>query len=199
MPCKRATCRRVLAIVVTLLSSIELARAWGAQGHRLVGLIAAERLTPVAKQNVAWLLDGQTLADVSSWADTLTSDQVQTSVLALLEHSAGGERLRSRSRLPETARRRSRHPQRSLARLRRRSHRLLGRAARRCEARSRRSRHRAEVRRAFHRRSASAVSRARRRPRRQRREGARVRRGQLRQRSGQAESRATCIRCGTAA
>ena len=42
-------------------------------------MIAAERLTPVAKQNVAWLLDGQTLADVSSWADTLTSDQVQTS------------------------------------------------------------------------------------------------------------------------
>jgi hypothetical protein len=60
------------------LSSIELT-AWGAQGHRLVGLVAAERLTPVATQNVAWLLDGQTLADVSSWADTLTSDQVQTS------------------------------------------------------------------------------------------------------------------------
>jgi len=69
----------VTAILVTLLSSTELLQAWGAQGHRLVGLIAAERLTPVAKQNVAWLLDGQTLADVSSWADTLTSDQVQTS------------------------------------------------------------------------------------------------------------------------
>jgi len=68
----------VLAILIALYSAIELS-AWGAQGHRLVGLIAAERLTPIAKQNVAWLLDGQTLADVSSWADTLTSDQVQTS------------------------------------------------------------------------------------------------------------------------
>jgi len=67
-----------LTIVVALSSSSDLI-AWGAQGHRLVGLIAAERLTPVAKQNVAWLLDGQTLADVSSWADSLTSDQVQTS------------------------------------------------------------------------------------------------------------------------
>ena len=67
------------AILVTLLSSSDLLNAWGAQGHRLVGLIAAERLTPVAKQNVAWLLDGRTLAEVSSWADTLTSDQVQTS------------------------------------------------------------------------------------------------------------------------
>jgi nuclease S1 len=69
----------VLAVAVTLFSSIDSLFAWGGQGHRLVGLIAAERLTPIAKQNVAWLLDGQTLADVSSWADSLTSDQVQTS------------------------------------------------------------------------------------------------------------------------
>ena len=67
----------VIAALVWLSSSIGLT-AWGSQGHRLVGLIAAERLTPVAKQNVAWLLDGQTLADVSNWADSLTSDQVQT-------------------------------------------------------------------------------------------------------------------------
>ena len=69
----------VLAVVVTLFSSIDSLIAWGGQGHRLVGLIAAERLTPAAKRQVAWLLDGQTLADVSSWADSLTSDQVQTS------------------------------------------------------------------------------------------------------------------------
>jgi nuclease S1 len=69
----------VLAIVATLVLSIESLGAWGGQGHRLVGLIAAERLTPAAKQHVAWLLDGRTLADVSSWADSLTSDQVQTS------------------------------------------------------------------------------------------------------------------------
>src|SRR6476469_10098956 len=70
---------RVTVVVVTLLLSMPLLHAWGAQGHRLVGLIAADRLTPVAKQNVAWLLDGQTLADVSSWPDTITGDQVQTS------------------------------------------------------------------------------------------------------------------------
>jgi nuclease S1 len=69
----------VLAIVVALSSSIEFVAAWGAQGHRLVGLIAAERLTPPARQRAEWLLDGQTLAEVSSWADTITSDQVQTS------------------------------------------------------------------------------------------------------------------------
>jgi len=69
----------VVVIVATLFSSSELALAWGGQGHRLVGLIAASRLTPAARQQVVWLLDGQTLADVSSWADTFTSEQVQTS------------------------------------------------------------------------------------------------------------------------
>ena len=65
-------------IAFVTLSSFHVL-AWGGQGHRLVGLIAADRLTPVAKQNVAWLLDGQSLADVSSWPDTITGEQVQTS------------------------------------------------------------------------------------------------------------------------
>jgi hypothetical protein len=69
----------LVVVVVTLFSSVDFLHAWGAQGHRLVGSIAAARLTPVARQNVAWLLDGQSLADVSSWADSLTGDQVQTS------------------------------------------------------------------------------------------------------------------------
>ena len=63
--------------IVTSIASPTL-RAWSGQGHRLVGLIAAERLSPIAKQHVAWLLDGQSLADVSSWADTIRSDQQQT-------------------------------------------------------------------------------------------------------------------------
>ena len=69
----------VAAIVVTLVSNLDSLFAWGGQGHRLVGLIAAERLTPAARLQVRTLLDGQTLADVSSWADAITGDQVQTS------------------------------------------------------------------------------------------------------------------------
>jgi nuclease S1 len=69
----------IAVVLVTLLSSTDLVHAWGGQGHRLVGLIAAARLTPIAKQNVAWLLDQQTLADVASWADSITGEQVQTS------------------------------------------------------------------------------------------------------------------------
>ena len=94
------------AAVAALLSSTDLLHAWGAQGHRLVGLIAAGRLTPVAAKNVAWLLDGQTLADVSSWADSLTSDQVQTSYwhyLNIPPNASGYDRDRDCPRQPGVA------------------------------------------------------------------------------------------------
>ena len=99
--------RRSLALVlftlVTVVSSIDLVQTWSAQGHRLVGLVAAARLTPVAAQNVAWLLDGQTLADVSSWADSITVDQVQTSYwhyLNIPPDAAGYDRDRDCPRQP---------------------------------------------------------------------------------------------------
>jgi hypothetical protein len=65
----------VATVIVMATASLG---AWGGQGHRLVGLIAAERLTPVAKQRVTRLLDGQTLAEVANWADSIRSDQQQT-------------------------------------------------------------------------------------------------------------------------
>lgn len=71
--------RSVALLVAITIVSLPSLQAWGGQGHRLVGLVAARHLTPAAKQTVAWLLDGQTLADVSNWADSLTNDQVQTS------------------------------------------------------------------------------------------------------------------------
>lgn len=52
--------------------------AWGAQGHRLVGAIAADLLTPAARREVDSLLDGRTLADVGNWADQIRDDLQQT-------------------------------------------------------------------------------------------------------------------------
>lgn len=95
----------VVCVVVTVYSSFDLF-AWGGQGHRLVGLIAADRLTPVAKQNVRWLLDGQTLADVASWADTITGEQVQTSYwhyLNIPPEASGYDRDRDCPRQPGVA------------------------------------------------------------------------------------------------
>lgn len=96
----------LLVALVTLFSSVEFVRAWGQQGHRIVGLIAAERLTPAARQNVAWLLDGQTLADVSSWADSITGEQVQTSYwhyLNIPPEASGYDRDRDCPRQPGVA------------------------------------------------------------------------------------------------
>ena len=53
-------------------------QAWGAQGHRLVALLAADRLTPVARRNVVWLLGPESLADVASWADRYHEGAYQT-------------------------------------------------------------------------------------------------------------------------
>lgn len=68
----------VCAVWVAVGSPTSL-QAWGAQGHRLVGLLAARYLTSAAKQNVQRLLVNQTLADVSTWADDYLVGNNQTS------------------------------------------------------------------------------------------------------------------------
>lgn len=73
--------RQIVAatVVAVALCSWDALQAWGGQGHRLVGLLAASHLSRVASENVKRLLDGQSIADVSSWADQQTTDHVQTS------------------------------------------------------------------------------------------------------------------------
>jgi hypothetical protein len=70
---------RMVAVVALAACSWTSLQAWGGQGHRLVGLVAANHLSRAAAENVKWLLDGQSIADVSSWADEQTTDHVQTS------------------------------------------------------------------------------------------------------------------------
>jgi nuclease S1 len=70
---------RIIALsLVIAIAAVASPHAWGSQGHRLVGLIAAERLTPQAREEAGRLLDGRSLADVSTWADSIRSDQQQT-------------------------------------------------------------------------------------------------------------------------
>jgi nuclease S1 len=72
--------RRAAAVGMMILAFAPAAgiRAWGGQGHRLVASLAAERLTPLARRNVAWLLGPESLADVSSWADRYVEGNFQT-------------------------------------------------------------------------------------------------------------------------
>ena len=65
-------------VVFFALAASAVVRAWGGQGHRLVAQIAAARLSPVARQNVEWLIGPQTLADVASWADRYEEGNYQT-------------------------------------------------------------------------------------------------------------------------
>jgi hypothetical protein len=97
----------VVALSIAVCAAIPAtAIAWGGLGHRLVGLIAARRLTPVARQNVAWLLGDQTLADVSAWADRQVDSNAQTAswhFLNLPPDAAGYDRDRDCPRQPGVA------------------------------------------------------------------------------------------------
>jgi len=56
-------------IHLLLLFAFVLLLSWGVTGHRTVGKIAEDHLTPKALAGVRDLLGDQTLADVSTWAD----------------------------------------------------------------------------------------------------------------------------------
>ena len=49
------------------------------QGHRLVAIVAANHLSPAARQGVQTLLGDESLADVSVWADSYLEGNNQTS------------------------------------------------------------------------------------------------------------------------
>jgi hypothetical protein len=65
-------------LIAAALATTAHPDAWGAQGHRLVALVAAAQLTPQARQNVQRLLGDETLADVSIWADEYLVGNNQT-------------------------------------------------------------------------------------------------------------------------
>ena len=58
-----------IAFLITMLPAPTL--AWGGEGHRITALIAYKLLKPRAKANVDILLQGRTIAEVSTWPDDL--------------------------------------------------------------------------------------------------------------------------------
>jgi len=68
-----------IGIIITIfLFLVQPARAadgeWGKTGHRVIGQIAQDHLTPEALKAVTELLDGETLATVSTYADEIRSN-----------------------------------------------------------------------------------------------------------------------------
>ncbi len=69
IPCIICGMRIFQLLVLLTLSSPVL--AWGAKGHRVIGALAEERLTPAASAAVTAILQGEDLATVSTWADEM--------------------------------------------------------------------------------------------------------------------------------
>lgn len=68
---------RVLVVVLLILLVMPLTSftRWGATGHRVVGEIATKHLTKKAKREIDKLLNGKSLAFVSTYADEIKSDK----------------------------------------------------------------------------------------------------------------------------
>lgn len=49
--------------------------AWGSKGHRIIALVAGERLMPAALAEVSQLLQGDDLATASTWADEMRGNR----------------------------------------------------------------------------------------------------------------------------
>lgn len=62
----------IVAIVILILPQISM--AWGTLGHRVIGQIAENYLTPKANLAIKKILGTETLAIASTWADFVKSD-----------------------------------------------------------------------------------------------------------------------------
>ena len=69
----------IIALAAVLIPSACF--AWGRDGHRIVGTIAAKYLTPQAAAAVKDLLGDESLADVSTWADEIRRERKHTAPL----------------------------------------------------------------------------------------------------------------------
>ena len=73
--------RRGLPLVLSLIAILAQprdVRAWGCLGHIIIGQIAADQLSPEARDAVADLLGGKSLAEVSCWADEIRPTHPET-------------------------------------------------------------------------------------------------------------------------
>ncbi|MGE3608253.1 MAG: S1/P1 nuclease [Bacteriovoracaceae bacterium] len=66
---------KFMYLALFLMTFNNPAKAWGPEGHMIVGEIAENQLTPAAKKAVAKLLGSSSLAEVSTWADSIKGDK----------------------------------------------------------------------------------------------------------------------------
>ena len=66
--------RLVCVTVCLFLSCTFSVKAWGPEGHTIVGKVAMTLLTPAAKQQVMQLLDGMSIDTAANWMDIMRSN-----------------------------------------------------------------------------------------------------------------------------
>jgi S1/P1 Nuclease len=66
--------KRILSICLFGLASV-LLLSWGVLGHRTIGKIAQNHLSPSAQQAISYYLGSESLADVSTYADEIRSKE----------------------------------------------------------------------------------------------------------------------------
>ena len=67
--------RRLAPLALALLAAPAAAWGWGQNGHRVVGEIADRHLSDHARRQIAVILEGDGLAEASTWPDDVRSDQ----------------------------------------------------------------------------------------------------------------------------
>ena len=67
--------KRLLIITSALLLSSSESKDWGATGHRAIGEVATKHLSRKASKAIDRLLEGESLAFVSTYADEIRSDK----------------------------------------------------------------------------------------------------------------------------
>ena len=64
----------ILYVIIFLFVNSLNVDSWGPTGHRDVGEIAAQNISEKTREEISKILDGQTLAYVSTFADEIKSD-----------------------------------------------------------------------------------------------------------------------------
>jgi len=70
--------KKIFAALLLFFVAVQYCYSWGPEGHRLTALVAQDHLTPLAAENVRYLLGKESLADVASWADEYRKDHRET-------------------------------------------------------------------------------------------------------------------------
>lgn len=70
--------KKIIALSLLVVIPCSQSFAWGAKGHRIVGDIARNHLTPTTRQNLIALLGNDDLAAIASWADEVRPQRPET-------------------------------------------------------------------------------------------------------------------------